>query len=221
MAQQRKAMRERVLDKARERFGTQGFARVTMDELAGELGMSKKTLYQLFPSKERLVQTLVREFMRETAAGVHRLADRRDLPFANKLRDLLHYLAQRLTKMGPLFLADLQRHTPTLWREVEEFRRDKILVNFGRLVRDGMAQGVFRKDIDSDLVILVFLAAVQNVVTPRVLADLPLTAGAAFEGLVRLLMEGLLTEEGRTKYERRSAKCELKKRKRQTADPKQ
>jgi AcrR family transcriptional regulator len=210
MAQPRQARRERVLGKARERFGAQGFARVTMDELAGELGMSKKTLYQLFPSKERLVQAQVRGFMHETEAGVRRLAERRDIPFADKLRELLHYLAQRLAQIGPLFLADLERHTPALWREVEEFRREKILVHFGRLVREGTAQGVFRKDADSELVMLVFLAAVQNVVTPRVLANLPLTAGAAFEGLVRLLMEGLLTEAGRRKYEVRTTKFKVR-----------
>jgi len=49
------AARRRILAGARRHFFANGFRRVTMDDLAAELGMSKKTLYAHFPSKQHLL----------------------------------------------------------------------------------------------------------------------------------------------------------------------
>ena len=52
-------IRAQILTKAREEFFTHGFSKVTTDELAVALGISKKTLYQHFSSKEELLQAAV------------------------------------------------------------------------------------------------------------------------------------------------------------------
>jgi hypothetical protein len=56
---------------------------------------------------------------------------------------------------------------------------------------------MIRKDLDSDLFVLVFLSAVQDILTPQTLAELPVSALQAFQGILKIIFEGALTADAR------------------------
>ena len=113
--------RERIMDHARERFLRQGFSKVTMDELSADLGMSKKTFYKFFPSKEELLRTIVFAMMK----GVERemeLIENSDKPFAEQIAEVMVLLGKNVERISRVFQLDIQRFAPALWKEVEAFR---------------------------------------------------------------------------------------------------
>jgi AcrR family transcriptional regulator len=86
----------RILGQARADFLTHGYSAVTMDAIATELGISKKTLYQHFSSKDALIRDVILGLSREIRAEADALLRHRRLNFAEKLRGFAEGLAQRM-----------------------------------------------------------------------------------------------------------------------------
>ena len=63
-----------------------------------------------------------------------------------------------------------------------------------------MEKGIFRKDIDQQIVVLLYINAIQGILNSDVLSQLPYTANQVFESIIRVFLEGMFTEEGRNKY---------------------
>jgi len=193
-------IKERILHKAEEMFLQFGFSRVTMEEIASELGMSKKTLYKFFPGKEQLLKEMVKDMKCKLEDFVHELWGNNEISFLEKLKNLMNYIGnQSTTFRGPL-VHDLQKNFPQLWEEINESRRTHSLEKFNLLINEGMEKGIFRKDIDQQIVVLLYINAIQGILNSDVLSQLPYTANQVFESIIRVFLEGMFTEEGRNKY---------------------
>lgn len=192
--------RNRILETVREQFFKSGFTRVTMDEIASGLGMSKKTLYRFFPGKDELLREVVKLNMREIERGIDAIVQDESRRFVEKLKELMTFLAMRLAKIGPLFMQDLQRNAPEIWKEIEAFRRQKAMSLFGGLIDEGIQKGVFRSDLNQQLLTLMYANLIQSILNAEALSQLPLSASQAFEAISKVLFEGILTDEARANY---------------------
>ena len=131
----------RILRQARAHFFEHGYCQCTMDDLATELGMSKKTLYQHFASKEELMRAVIDDLGREIRASADALLANRQLNFAEKLRGFAEGMVERTRRINPLLLRDLQRFAPALYRQVAEMREKNIPYVFGRFIEEGQLAG--------------------------------------------------------------------------------
>lgn len=193
-------IRDRILDAALERFYQFGFSNVTVDEIAGALGMSKKTLYVHFPAKKDLLRVGQERTVRRISDGLRRIAERSDWDSVTKLVRAMHFMVENIPRPSQRFFQDLARNLPDVWRELDRRRSEVIRSHFGELFRQGVEEGVFREDLSTDFLILVFLALVQNVIKPETLAYLPLSSAQVFEKLTSILMTGVLTARGGERY---------------------
>lgn len=198
------AARARIRAAARSLFLDRGFLRTTADDIAAELGMSKATLYRSFRSKEDILRAVVRESMEEILAGVEALIRDGALGFVEKMVALLSFLAAQLSQFGPLLARDIQRGAPAVWREVHDFRRDKILKNFKIILESGRREGHFREDVDLDLLLRMFLSLVQQLVTPEEVRRSGRPPAAIFESVIKVFFQGILTDKGRLDFAART-----------------
>lgn len=193
-------MRERILEITRDKFFQFGFTRVTMDEIAQDLGVSKKTLYKHFASKEALLRKIMKQTTREIEAKIDAILRDRNSDFVEKLRGVWAFLASRLSKIGQPFQQDLQRHAPEVWKEVDQRRNQIIRQRFGELLQKGVQSKAIRRDINTELLVLVYLTLVQRIVNPETLSQLPLSASQAFETIISVMFEGILTDQARRRF---------------------
>ena len=193
-------IRERILEEARSLFFRFGFSKVTMEETAAALGMSKKTLYQYFPSKEDLLQAVTRCHMDEIDDELGTLCGRKDMDPIEKLKGLMDFIAGIYGKMSDALVHDLRRTAPEIWKQVEECRREHIFNDFGTLIKEGRKKGMFRKDVEERLFVLIYFHAVQGLMNPKSLSGLPFKPSQVFDAIVKALFEGLLTEKARVEY---------------------
>jgi AcrR family transcriptional regulator len=177
-----------------ERFSHDGFAKVTVDELAANLGISKKTFYKCFANKEGLVDSIADRMMLFHATNVDRII-RSDLPFPQKLHGLMTYVGRLYGRVNGTLLRDMRRHAPETWVKVSAFRREKIQVNIGRLITEGIEQGHIRKDANPRLFLITFLGAVEAVLNPDVLTVEPFSSEDALRMVLQILFQGILTED--------------------------
>lgn len=193
-------LKTRIIDNASKLFFDRGFSKVTMDEIAFGLGISKKTLYQHFPSKEALLYQVVTDMMAENGSIIESIVDDPKMDFHQKLSLLMTHLSTLISRLYRPFGDDLRRNAPEMWEEVDQFRTQKVLLNFRKLLESGIRQGVFRKDVDPQLMTMVFSTLIQNLIDPKLFSQIPFTAAQVFETIVEVVFRGILTEPARKDF---------------------
>lgn len=195
-------MLTRIVHQARLHFFSHGYSQCTMDELAAELGMSKKTLYVHFASKEALMAAVIEDLGREIRASADALFANRQLNFAEKLRGFAEGMVERLTKTNPRLLRDLQRFAPDLYQKAAEMREKNIPYVFGRFIEEGQIAGMVRTDVRTDFAVAFFLSAMNGLVQPATMERLGLAPRDIAPRAIELFFGGLLTPAGRQEHEK-------------------
>ena len=90
-----KEIKERILKQAEQLFLQFGYSKVTMDEIAANLGMSKKTLYKFFPSKEELVREIIYKMRCGVKDYIDDLLANNEMDFVEKLKRLMNLIGSQ------------------------------------------------------------------------------------------------------------------------------
>jgi AcrR family transcriptional regulator len=188
--------KQRILDVASAKFMESGITKVTLDEVATELGMSKKTVYKFFPSKDILLHTIVKMLLSRIEREVKSIVNSDD-PFEGKLTRVLALIGRQVRHFSRQFQLDIQRFAPSLWNEIDRFRREHILSQVKRMFEQAKRENIFRSDLNIDLFYLVFNSTVQGIMNPKTLSENSFSAEDAFRGIFRILLEGALTDEAK------------------------
>ncbi|MBI5021307.1 MAG: TetR/AcrR family transcriptional regulator [Ignavibacteriales bacterium] len=206
-------IKNRILITARDQFFSHGFSRVTVDEIAAKMGMSKKTIYKYYPSKDDLVGAVTAKTLSEVEKCCKQIIENPVLDFAEKLQQMMTHAALHIAKMGKPLIEDLEKNAPHVWKQISDFRSKRILEDFGKLLKEGVAKGVFRKDIDQQLMLMIYNNMIENVISPEVLTQIPFTASQVYETIVKIFFEGIMTKNTKSKLLHRNNKIIKKKRK--------
>lgn len=192
----------RILQQARLHFFAHGYCQCNMDELAAELGMSKKTLYVHFSSKDELIRAVIEEFGREIRANADALLANRRLNFAEKLRGFAEGMVERLTQLNPRTMRELQRFAPDLFARLAELREKNVPYVFGRFIEEGQLAGMVRADLDTAFAVQFFLQAMHGLIQPAAMERLGLAPREILPRAIDLFFGGLLTPAGRKEHEK-------------------
>jgi AcrR family transcriptional regulator len=198
------ALKARVLETASQLFLSRGFVQVRSGDIAAELGISKATLYKVFAGKEEILREVVRGHLAAVLSRVERLLDDGSLGFVEKMAALFSVVGTEIGRFGPVFVRDLQRHAPGIWTEIEEFRQDKIAKNFKIILEAGRREGYFREDIDLELLLAMFASLIQEFVNPAALSSTGRPPAEAFESVIKVFFQGIVTDKGRRDFASRT-----------------
>jgi AcrR family transcriptional regulator len=198
----------RILQAARVRLLASGYSSLTMDELAHDLGMSKKTLYRHFRSKDDIIDAIIEEIGQAIRDRMDSFLTNPKLNFTQKLCALVEVVGSNLALASPGLLHDLQRFAPQLYQKIDDLRQRNVPYVFGRLIRAGLAEGKVRPEIDPAFAVEFWLQAIRGLVHPAVLERTQLTPRQTLERAIHLFFGGLLSPAGRRDYDRHLTSCE-------------
>jgi AcrR family transcriptional regulator len=196
-------LHSRIIQVAREYFLSRGFIRVTCDEIADRLGISKATLYKSFSSKEAILRAVVQEIMGEIVIQGNAFIEDGQMDFVEKLVALFSFVGTRFSLFGPLLVRDIQKHAPKIWKEIDDFRREKIIKNFAVILASGRDGGFVRSDIDIDLLLQMLVSLIQEFINPEALLRSERTPAKTFESILKVFFQGILTEKGYQGFSRK------------------
>jgi AcrR family transcriptional regulator len=200
--------RVRILEAARAHLFAYGYSALTMDALAHDLGMSKKTLYVYFPSKDAIITAIIDGIGKSIRERMDAVLSNPRLNFSQKLCGVSDVVGSNLAKASPGLLHDLQRFAPQLYQKIDDLRQRNVPYVFGRLIRAGLAEGKVRHEVDPDFAVEFWLQAIRGLVHPDVLDRTQLTPRQTLEKAIHLFFGGLLSTAGRKDYEKHLAACE-------------
>ena len=192
-------IRERIISYAREHFMHEGFSKVTLDEIAAELGMSKKTLYKYFEDKEDLLRAGIEENLRTIAWEIDKITAS-DGPFAEKLARVMMLIGKQMSRLSRGAMLDMQKFTPELWKQIETFRREQIFNKIGKMITQAREENIFRSYVNEQILTLMIVNCIQGILNPDVLSQNSFSAEEAFRIIFRTIFEGALTDDARKNF---------------------
>ena len=144
-------MKERILSKAEELFCRYGVKSVTMDEIANQLGISKKTIYQSFVDKDELVLEVFNAYMNESKSIC--LQDRQIAD--NAVHEI--FLAMDMTDnmlkaLNASILFDLEKYHPNTFSKFRAYKNDFLYNIISENLKRGIQEEVYRPDLNVDVI---------------------------------------------------------------------
>jgi AcrR family transcriptional regulator len=194
----RDSNRQRIVEAARAHFFSHGFRSVTMDDLATELAISKKTIYAHFPGKFDLLEAVLVDKFAGVEGRLKEVTRAHPHDFPATLHDLLAGTQRELNEIKPPFVRDMRQKAPHVFKVIERRRAALIQRYFGKLFVEGRRAGMVRKDIPIKLMIEILLAMIQSIMNPPKMEELGMLPKDGFAGILKIVLEGALTTKGRT-----------------------
>lgn len=183
---------ERILEAARNRMLKFGYRKVTMDELAQDLVMSKNTIYKHFASKIEMAEALFEQLEEEINHELSLIEESTKDP-VEVISKNIFFLQQRLTPWFEHFLGDIKSELPDLWTQFIQFRNEKIS-EIKTLVEAGIKKGKFRK-IHPTLAVGMYIGAIDYVLNPEFLAKERISFSDGLEGILDVWSNGVISKK--------------------------
>lgn len=180
-----------ILQKAQSLFFTYGLKNTTMDRLANELGISKKTLYEYFPSKEILLERTLENFMRHVQQKIIDLRQKHNFhPILTHLA-WANFVYHVLKNINPVLFHETARmpHIVSKFSTLtEEILRKEALPN----IQAGIDQGLFRAEIKMEFLLPFLHRSIANLFFPPQKGELAET----YIQTILFILHGMVTPQG-------------------------
>lgn len=181
-----------------EQFLIYGVRAVTMDDIARQAGMSKKTIYEEFSSKEALVNASFDVALKEDECAFHELMEGED-GVIDHLLHMTRYLRERFSRMNPLLLHDIQRFYPKCWKKLEDFKHEHAWKGIVQVLEQGKQSGDFREEINSEILAFMRLEQITSLMAGSVILKKYSLLDYHLQALDHFI-HGILTDQGRSTY---------------------
>lgn len=190
--------KEKILYFTHAKFITEGFYKTTMDEIARDLQMSKKTIYKHFDSKEELLENVCGMRMNLMEEFLDEVAESEDDAITKFLK-IIHKQKSMSMNCSPVWFRDLEIHAPHLSKEFAKVRQEKVTKIMSKLLEQGKKEKVV-EHVPVDIIITALNGAIEAVTH----ADFVLNSKYSFHEAMRITAEiffnGFLTELGKEKF---------------------
>ena len=144
-------LRERIIEGASMLFFRNGIKSMTMSDIANELGISKRTLYEVFRDKEELLEKCLDFHHTRTDKEIERLTNNSE----NVIDTLIRLYARnfhQVLSVSKSLIHDLKKYHGHLYQKIEEKRKEG-MYNFIPFLQKGVEQGLIRNDINFEIML--------------------------------------------------------------------
>ncbi len=198
-------IKEKILQKSEELFLRYGLKSVTMDDLARQLGVSKKTLYQFVDNKADLVGKIVHMHIAAEKALMEEVRAKSG-DAVEEMIEIARYAIQQLRKLSPTLVYDLQKYYQPIWQLIQNLHS----VHVHSLIKDnidrGIQQGVYRSDLDANIIAKIYVLGTLAIVDENSFPQKEYKKEALFIEFIKYHIQGITTEKGLELYKKHSKK---------------
>lgn len=188
-------IKERIRKKADELYRRYGIKSVTMDEIASQLGVSKKTIYQSFDDKNELVDAVVVEMLTENKQCCQESRQKaRDA--VEEVYFGLESLREMLDNMNPSILFDMKRGHPATFKKFIEYKYDFLYELIKKNIERGKQEELYRPDIDTELIAKIRLETIMLPFDEEIFPRNKYSLGQVQQTLIEYFLFALATPKG-------------------------
>ena len=186
---------QNIINKARELFMRYGIRNITMDKLSGELGISKKTLYQKIPNKSQLIQRIIKTFVEEQKVEISGIKENADHAIEE-----MHLIAEKaieqIRRVPPSVPFELKKYFPESWSIMEDYHSGFVLETIKDNLIRGIQEGLYRDDLNIDIIPVLYASKIPVIVDGEFFQDTKLSQEDIFKEFVLYHLHGVVSKEG-------------------------
>lgn len=188
-----------IIEKVAQMYLKLGIRAVTMDDVASEFGISKKTLYQFFSDKRELVTHVIDFFLEETDDSLKSISKGNAIDSMLAIRQHVAYI---LKFYNNNLEGELKKAYPGLHKKVTEVKRQRIFESTLENLKQGMEQELYRKDLDPYFTAKLQVGRIIYTLNPDygIFEDYEVNSIAFFDSMMNYHMHAICTKQGLLYY---------------------
>ena len=188
--------RDQFLQKARELFLKFGIKSITMDDLAKEIRISKKTIYKYVKDKNEVVHDAFQKHIDDINLTIDALHEQYGNNAIDEIFAISNYIIQSIGNFHPSIFFDLEKYYPQTLALYEKNIQQHVQGSIQLNLENGLKQGLFREDLNVPLTARIYLNNVDALLQGK-LSDLnQFQFSAMYLDLVRYHIRGIASEKG-------------------------
>ena len=188
-------IKDRILNHTQALFMRNGIKSVSMDDIAADLAMSKKTLYKWFENKDQIVQAAMSRHLGSTQSECTAMIQSATSAI-DELFQMLAWIKQEFGNVHPSIFYDLRKFHPGTWQLWQAHKNEFILSQIVQNLRRGIAEGLFRADLDVDVLARLRLAQIELQFDPDLFPPREFANERVSVALLEHFMLGVATLKG-------------------------
>ncbi len=183
-----------ILEQGFDSVAETGVRAFTVESLAKRLAMSKKTIYKFFPTKEKLIRSIMQFVFTQINSTFKRVMADESNPAVQFIK-----IMETITKFAgkaPLNkIAELKSLYPDIWKEIESFRLSH-QEDFYTILYNAQEQGLARDDINMRSASIIYINIINSTFQPEFFLKNDLAIGETIRGFVQVVARGIFTDKG-------------------------
>jgi TetR/AcrR family transcriptional regulator, cholesterol catabolism regulator len=192
---------DRILSESLNLFKKHGIRNVSMDDISKELAMSKKTIYQYVANKTELVEKVLM-YMHEKESAPCIDEEGKKMNAIDILLAVSRNVSAQMKDLNPVNAYELQKYYPAIFREFVIRKRDHVFEKVKRNFEQGISEGIYRNDLDVDLVARLYIQKLVDVHDPEFLSSVNFGFEKVFQVMFDNHIRGIANAEGLAYYEK-------------------
>jgi TetR/AcrR family transcriptional regulator, cholesterol catabolism regulator len=189
-----------ILKKAEALFMRLGLKSVSMDDVTRELGISKKTLYQYFESKEDLITQVISRHQCEESEAVTGIC-REATDALEEVMGIARHVIVQLQQMSPATIFDLKKYYPEAWQVVERTQFEYVYNVIRSNLERGKKEGLYRDDFDSDIIARLYVGNTSVLMDDQSFPTAAYHWSALYREFIHYHLRGIASPKGLKKLQ--------------------
>lgn len=186
--------KEQILEQGFETITQDGLRFFTVESLAARIGMSKKTIYKFFPTKEILIEKIFDFFTGMIKRKLKQIVNS-DADPIEKYTKIMNFVMNKISQVSMDKVVEVKSRYPIVWKKIETFRQG-LTQDFATIFIEAQEKGFARKDIDMNIVATIYMNIVNSTFQPEFFLKNNLAPVDTINLFVNLITEGMFTKKG-------------------------
>ncbi len=186
---------QRIVEKAHEMFMRYGVRSVSMDEIASQLGVSKKTIYHFFADKDALVDAVIDIELNNNTEDCRLDREKSENP-VHEFFIAMEMVMEMLKMMNPTLLFDLQKYHPSAFKKINDHKNKFLFKVIRENLDKGVEEGLYRPEINKDILTRFRIASIFLTFNPELLPLGKNTPADMVEEMTLNFLHGLVSPKG-------------------------
>ncbi len=159
--------KKEIIEGAMRVFMRSGIKSVNMDDIARELGISKKTLYLVVKDKEELIQKGVTTFCKKEDTDIFGIQSL-GLNAIEESLEIKKWVLSMIEGIHPTVMYDLEKYYPQISKKLQDHRMKVVYKSLHENITKGQQEGFYRKDLNPDIIIKLYVSRIEMLCDHRV-----------------------------------------------------
>lgn len=184
-----------VLDSTVQLFLRYGIRSVSMDDVAKEVGMSKKTIYQHFTDRSNLVDAVIMHFLGQFDNKCREIGSNQRNP-VDELLEIGKFFHSTTRQMNPTLLFDLKKYFPSTWKKMMNYRNQNVLKQVTSNIERGIDLGLYRNDLNIEIIARLYMNLIDIIIDDDLFPKINYTFKELHHEMLQYHLHGISSLQG-------------------------